>query len=794
MATPTTDRLINLPHRDRNETHGNQCPSRLARASIVAYLFVVVAIHVLPAGRPSNGEHGVRTNPFYSNYVRHHEEKGSVDPFVASQEQRSSEEKELSEHTIPTLLSVLSSNRDQQTKLGPKHLNALHNKLYQEMLSPHVQFQMEMRDSSQHDSLRRHSGSLSVDKTDVSFHEPLTLSWTGDVTDDDVIALYCPATETNPRQFQDAANVYLAKLSSTYHRTNRQDSQKVVDTSRSRNEWYIHSFPIIREESCEFRLFARLTNQQSKDADSIANPWKEEEDASVAKRRVRTKSSPTNTKLIYQVVATSKPLYIKNLLKPTAVHIALSENIDEMRVHFTTGRKESRRHDANVEIVPVVRYYPNTRLALTSRLHVKIHVGTTTSYKASDMCSEPANITSPGKFRDPGLLHVVTLDGLQPDAEYVYQPGVLVLQDHDDSQQTATHWQTAVGRREINMQDKASIIWSDETFTFTSSPLTGSKDSQPFAFLVYGDQGCPETGWTLGAETVAKRMERELSNPRKVKVRAIHHFGDLAYARGAAHIYDFWFHMIQPFVSRTPLMIGIGNHEYLHLVGGENGKDPSGELSPGGFRPPWNNFGNDSGGECGVPISRRFVMPQNGNGVFWYSFNFASTHVIMLSSEHDLSPSSRQYQWLSQDLQNVKRNETPWVIVEIHRPLYNSFDVPDGQNEVAIAMREEFEQLLYDYSADLVFAGHYHSYLRTCSGLYQGKCRNGGATYITVGTAGAQLTNETLYKQDWTEKSLVEWGYGRVTVYNSTALHFEFVADDEEGTVKDDVWIMRGST
>ena len=85
-------------------------------------------------------------------------------------------------------------------------------------------------------------------------------------------------------------------------------------------------------------------------------------------------------------------------------------------------------------------------------------------------------------------------------------------------------------------------------------------------------------------------------------------------------------------------------------------------------------------------------MPDNGNGIFWYSFDYGSVHTIMLSSEHDLSPGSEQYEWLENNLLSVDRNETPWLIVEAHRPMYNSENVPKNM-AVGIAMREEFEDL-----------------------------------------------------------------------------------------------------
>jgi hypothetical protein len=66
-------------------------------------------------------------------------------------------------------------------------------------------------------------------------------------------------------------------------------------------------------------------------------------------------------------------------------------------------------------------------------------------------------------------------------------------------------------------------------------------------------------------------------------------------------------------------MVVNGNHEYDHTMGGSGGKDPSGEESEFGFQPNWDETSfHSTGGECGVPISKRFAVPENGNSVFWY--------------------------------------------------------------------------------------------------------------------------------------------------------------------------------
>ena len=114
------------------------------------------------------------------------------------------------------------------------------------------------------------------------------------------------------------------------------------------------------------------------------------------------------------------------------------------------------------------------------------------------------------------------------------------------------------------------------------------------------------------------------------------------------------------------MQVGIGNHEYDHNVGGE--KDPSGAPVPGGFQPSWGNFNsNDSNGECGVPMVRRFHMPDNGRGIFWYSFNYGTVHITHLSTEHDFFPGSPQYEWMISDFAAVDRSVTPWLILAGHR-------------------------------------------------------------------------------------------------------------------------------
>lgn len=448
---------------------------------------------------------------------------------------------------------------------------------------------------------------------------------------------------------------------------------------------------------------------------------------------------------LLELLATSPTIHIPAAPRtPHSIHLAYSSIPSEMVLQFVTGE----------EGTPVALYGLNSTSTKVT--------GTSHTYTADALCEGPANVEEVGKFQPPGYLHVVRLTGLNLDTTYDYKVGL------------------ASGQ---------GIVWSD-VFSFRSATAIGSTD--PFSYLVYGDQGCPSVGWGDGGLWTSAMAAREEG------IRAVHHFGDLSYARGAAHIWDDWFRMLQSFSTRVPLMIGVGNHEYDHITGGTM-RDPSGVEDDHGFMPEWGNFYNDSGGECGVPTNQRFTMPasNNSNGVFWYSHDYASVHTIMISSEHNLTEGSPQYEWLRADLEAVNRTLTPWVVVESHRPMYESETQWDNI-AVGIGMRFEFEELLYLYNVDLMLAGHYHAYLRSCDGLYHSTCHNGGPTHITVGSAGAHLdVNATLYEQDWTVTFLpLEFGYGRITVVNASAMHWEFVRagadnDTESGAVLDETWILR---
>jgi hypothetical protein len=98
----------------------------------------------------------------------------------------------------------------------------------------------------------------------------------------------------------------------------------------------------------------------------------------------------------------------------------------------------------------------------------------------------------------------------------------------------------------------------------------------------------------------------------------------------------------------------------------------------------------------------------------YYSFDVSGVHVIMLGSYTDFDPESSQYKWLQGDLKKINRGKTPWVVVLIHAPWYNSNEAHQGEAE-SVNMKTSMEDLLYNARVDVVFTGHVHAYERFVS-------------------------------------------------------------------------------
>lgn len=199
-------------------------------------------------------------------------------------------------------------------------------------------------------------------------------------------------------------------------------------------------------------------------------------------------------------------------------------------------------------------------------------------------------------------------------------------------------------------------------------------------YIHAGDLG--QTEWTTSTLThVAKKDYDVFLLP-----------GDLSYADSHQPLWDTFGRLVEPYASQRPWMVTEGNHEMEIFP----------IIYPHGFK----------------AYNSRWLMPYKESGSpsnLYYSFEVAGAHIVMLGSYTDFGSGSEQYRWLEADLAMVDRQRTPWVLVLLHAPWYNTNLAHQGEGE---SMREAMEELLYRARVDVVFAGHVHAYERFVSLVY----------------------------------------------------------------------------
>ncbi|XP_058095099.1 purple acid phosphatase 23 isoform X2 [Magnolia sinica] len=287
-----------------------------------------------------------------------------------------------------------------------------------------------------------------------------------------------------------------------------------------------------------------------------------------------------------------------------------------------------------------------------------------------------------------GIIHHVRLKGLEPGKRYYYKCG------------------------------DSSLPAMSKEHVFETLPLP-SANAYPRRIAVVGDLGLTSNSTT----TIDHLIE---NNPSMVLM-----VGDMCYAnqylttggKGAPSFsrafpdapiresyqprWDGWGRFMEPLTSSVPMMVIEGNHEIEPQVDGITFKS----------------------------YLTRFAVPSQESGSnsnFYYSFDAAGVHFIMLGAYVDYNSTGAQHAWLKDDLLRVDRKVTPWLVAAWHPPWYNSYSSHYQEFE---CMRQEMEALLYQYGVDIVFSGHVHAYERM-NRVYNYTLDPCGPLYITVGDGG----------------------------------------------------------
>ncbi|CAL1353612.1 unnamed protein product [Linum trigynum] len=306
-------------------------------------------------------------------------------------------------------------------------------------------------------------------------------------------------------------------------------------------------------------------------------------------------------------------------------------------------------------------------------------------------------------------------------------------------------------------------------FSFTTPPPVGP--DVPYTFGMIGD-----LGQTFDSNATLTHYE---NNPRKPQTLLF--IGDLSYADNYPNHdntrWDSWARFVERSVAYQPWIWTPGNHEL----------DFAPEI---GENKPFK------------PFTHRYHVPFKASGStspLWYSIKRASAYIIVLSSYSAYGKYTPQYQWLEAELPKVNRTETPWLIVMVHSPWYNSYNYHYMEGET---MRVMYESWLVDAKVDLVLSGHVHAYERSerisnvAYNIVNGKCgpvKNQDApVYVTIGDGGnieGLANNMTNPQPEYSAFREASFGHAILDIKNRTHAHYSWHRNqDGYATEADSMW------
>ena len=402
---------------------------------------------------------------------------------------------------------------------------------------------------------------------------------------------------------------------------------------------------------------------------------------------------------------------------------------------------------------------PIMKWGIESGVYENTVVATTGYITEQDMCSGYGSKAAGVGWRDQGAIHTAAFSGMSalPAGSTMY------------------------------------YVFGDETipngiskeFLFNVPPQPGVVMNRPTTAILYCDLGRGSTDdtetWNSYGRPAINTTMSAAALISQGDVDVVFHGGDISYAVGYTAVWDFFMDMLSPVASRVLYLTTVGNHES-----------------------DWPNTATiynvtDSGGECGVMALGQLPMPAPAtvDKPYW-SYDVGLIHFVGMSTEHDFSECSEQYQFLEADLASVDRSITPWIIFNGHRAMYINSDyddpVPTSDGTVMTRLIDNIEPLLFKYRVNAGFWGHNHVFQRQ-SAVYnrtvvqaseQGVNIDGevAAVYnspqatvqIVLGNAGANFSwNWVEPLPAWNEVLANYYGYSVVKAYNATYLTWDSI-------------------
>lgn len=259
--------------------------------------------------------------------------------------------------------------------------------------------------------------------------------------------------------------------------------------------------------------------------------------------------------------------------------------------------------------------------------------------------------------------------------------------------------------------------------------------------------------------------------------------GDLSYAdryqyNDVGVRWDSWGRFVERSTAYQPWIWSVGNHEidYMPYMG---------EVMP------FKNFLHR--------YPTPYLASKSSNPV-WYAIRRASAHIIVLSSYSPFVKYTPQWEWLSEEFKKVDREKTPWLIVLMHIPLYNSNEAHFMEGE---SMRAVFEEWFVKHRVDVIFAGHVHAYERSyrisnvrynvSSGDRFPVPDKSAPVYITVGDGGNQEGLAGRFRDpqpDYSAFREASYGHSTLEIKNRTHAIYHWNRNDDGNKVPTDEFVL----
>ncbi len=335
-----------------------------------------------------------------------------------------------------------------------------------------------------------------------------------------------------------------------------------------------------------------------------------------------------------------------------------------------------------------------------------------------------------------------------------------------------------------------SIATKRNTFT------TKTTSSSPTQFAIVGDLGQTYNS-TVTMLHILSEIDQQRQQQQQASEIVMLCAGDMSYANSIQPQWDNWFELMEPVIATIPLMVAVGNHEIecdaltdMPFAAYESRFFMPNRINDAIIQPVRKDEYDQRWG-CATPS---VFEGDYDYGNAFYSFERDLVKVIVLSSYSDTSVHSNQYNFLWNELKSVDRTKTPWVMVMMHSPFYNTFDAHNNERQ-SLDMQASMESLFRDYGVNIVLSGHVHAYMRS-KPMYKGQVDESGKSpiYMIVGEGG----NREGHVQDYLLPDPEPWvavrdksvyGFGMLNVMNATTAHWKWNMNGREDAFKDDVWI-----